>query len=946
MLKRITLFILSLTIVFTLVGCKGKKATVTFDSNGGSTVETQEIKKGELATKPADPTKEGFKFIGWFNGEQQWNFDADKVNENITLTAKWEEEIVYKVSFILSGGTLEEEFIEFTDYTKVVLPTPEKENYVFLGWYKGSTKYEALKENSDITLTAKWEGVSSPIVYNLNGGEFTGTFKDSYKYGTAYTLPIPTKEGYNFKGWYKNENLTGTALTKIDNKTIGEVVLYAKWEAKPPMVTYELNGGNWQWTSREAIVDEFLNDALAWAGKTNKPNGMVQGTGETSVGFANVFSSIYGIFSDSKYADKWGWLKTYIIEATTVSASKTYLEQGNEVYWRYSLGAFLFKECRSNYPISEDFSKDAAANGFWDTLSKSEPNQYEITAGETLKTPVRIYFIFDGWYEDANFSGEKVTSVTKSCTLYAKWLEETPVSSISISNKITEIDRYETHQLEWLINPVDAAIKSVVFTTSDKNVATVSEEGLITAVADGTVTITIQSLSPSGVTDSFTLKVSSPAHFDTSYASKSYTTVGQSISLVAEYINRDYTTENLVWSSLNSNIATVTNDGVVTGVKEGTATIRVTLENDVNTYFDFVVNVISTDLSAELQFIVNQHNSNVFTRYNLGIGAGVPVYYDDIIGGVSKYLFEDYVVHTDYYIEDPYCRTSFKEAGVEFITVHYAADMTGSATKGGENLATFNVSKNTTAHDASWHYGVGNDGIWACQSEAWGAWHAGSSKTMTWTKTGIKYSPSDPKYATVTLESDNYFYLNGINTGIKNTTTSTRLNQMGLAYRVVNGEYELGGHYYNSTYNFISSTGGNQNSIGMETSCAKGSDQWLTWQYTAQLCAKLLIKYDLEITRVVGHHFFSGKDCPQQLLENDMEIWWEFMDMVEAEYIAYSDFSTTKFDFTVLSGSEILDVNGRITSQPKYNTVVTYRVTLGDGTSIELSTMVPGIYNK
>ena len=82
----------------------------------------------------------------------------------------------------------------------------------------------------------------------------------------------------------------------------------------------------------------------------------------------------------------------------------------------------------------------------------------------------------------------------------------------------------------------------------------------------------------------------------------------------------------------------------------------------------------------------------------------------------------------------------------------------------------------------------------------------------------------------------------------------------------------------------ICSKGGNLNSIGIESAVNPESNLWYTWQRTAQLVAKLMLENDLDITRVKGHHFYSAKDCPQPLLENDLEIWWKFIEMVEHEY--------------------------------------------------------------
>lgn len=64
--------------------------TVTFDSDGGSAVTAQTVESGKTATKPADPTKAGYTFKGWYLGETAYDF-ATPVTGNITLKAKWEK---------------------------------------------------------------------------------------------------------------------------------------------------------------------------------------------------------------------------------------------------------------------------------------------------------------------------------------------------------------------------------------------------------------------------------------------------------------------------------------------------------------------------------------------------------------------------------------------------------------------------------------------------------------------------------------------------------------------------------------------------------------------------------------------------------------------------------------------------------------------------------------
>ena len=66
-----------------------KEYAVTFDSNGGQpTPPVQNVVHGSLSTKPADPTRSGYEFDGWFNGDTEWNFTT-AITAPITLTAKW-----------------------------------------------------------------------------------------------------------------------------------------------------------------------------------------------------------------------------------------------------------------------------------------------------------------------------------------------------------------------------------------------------------------------------------------------------------------------------------------------------------------------------------------------------------------------------------------------------------------------------------------------------------------------------------------------------------------------------------------------------------------------------------------------------------------------------------------------------------------------------------------
>ena len=111
--------------------------TVSFDSNGGSAVTAQSIEAGQKATKPADPTKDGYDFKGWTLNGSAYDFNT-AVNGNITLVATWEQQqvqpTVYTVTFDSNGGSaVAAQNIEAGQ--KATKPAdPTKSGYDFKGW--------------------------------------------------------------------------------------------------------------------------------------------------------------------------------------------------------------------------------------------------------------------------------------------------------------------------------------------------------------------------------------------------------------------------------------------------------------------------------------------------------------------------------------------------------------------------------------------------------------------------------------------------------------------------------------------------------------------------------------------------------------------------------------------------------------------------------------------
>ena len=137
------------------------KFIVTFDNEGTRT--TAIIDNGVKLTAPAAPTKEGYRFSGWYydnsGSKAKWNFDTDTVTRAMTLTAKWVR--TYTVTFETSGGSAVDPVTVDTGSTVTKPADPTKSGHNFGGWYKDSTlqtpwNFANDTVTADTTLYAKW----------------------------------------------------------------------------------------------------------------------------------------------------------------------------------------------------------------------------------------------------------------------------------------------------------------------------------------------------------------------------------------------------------------------------------------------------------------------------------------------------------------------------------------------------------------------------------------------------------------------------------------------------------------------------------------------------------------------------------------------------------------------------------------------------------------------
>ena len=164
------------------------------------------------------------------------------------------------VTLDLGGGTLgnSSEDIQiivkngstFTAPASDGLTRPDGDTDNYFMWLDGNgNSYEpGGSVPADVTeLTVQWTAPTYAVTLNTNGGTINNGNVTGYTYGVGATLPAAddmTYTGHTFKGWYDNENLTGSPVTAIGGAETGNKEYWAKWEINQYTITFDTNGGS------------------------------------------------------------------------------------------------------------------------------------------------------------------------------------------------------------------------------------------------------------------------------------------------------------------------------------------------------------------------------------------------------------------------------------------------------------------------------------------------------------------------------------------------------------------------------------------------------------------------------------------------------------------------------------------------------------------------------
>ncbi len=579
-----------------------------------------------------------------------------------------------------------------------------------------------------------------------------------------------------------------------------------------------------------------------------------------------------------------------------------------------------------------------------------------------LITPVKLGYEFLGWYDSY---GTQIQSLAQSqisgnVKLTAKWNELNPVTGINVSGVPSEMETDGSAKITATVTPSDAFFKEVFFTSSDKDIVSVDENGSLKALNAGKATITITDLMGK-VVKTYEITVNSIPSIDISFAGdyNGVLEVGQKLQLEPTYLGKAVDNLSYTYVSNDTAIATVDASGEIKAIANGTVEITITSSNGKTLVVGITIYSLSD--ADKVEQVIKLLVENNFAEVEVGNAClyndGTNRYYKATYGSVNRYLFTPLDIKQDYVAQAEANSGGHKtrrfENGfndsIEFVTVHDTATLSGT---------TAAIANNMSSGKTSIHYAVGNNEIYAVVPEKYIAYHAGdgTGTPFKWLATGVTTTENvAPEYDITKVNGTWYFVLNGqktnlvcpISNGSKTITNPSKahLSNLGPVWKVVDGQYYIGNTWVcfsQVAAGVIGSYGGNNNSIGIEMSVNTTNDMYDTYQRTAKLVADICIRNNLDTTRVKQHNTWTGKNCPQSIIAGNY--WDDFMKMVDLEYTIAKDYNDVTIEM-VSNNPSIVDNTGRVINAPSVATTVSYTVTVTCGSetkSITLYSVVPG----
>jgi uncharacterized repeat protein (TIGR02543 family) len=601
---------------------------VTYDANGATsgTVpidETAYSLDDEVTVlgNTGDMTKTGCAFGGWntqADGEGT-NYSAGStfsITANTTLYAKWNPYTITALPNNESYGTV-------SLSGSVITATPKT------GYTYASPAYTVSPENSatvsqngneftvtpsaNTTVTINFAAIPThTATFSINGVTTSQDFSE----GATIIFPDDPDgvNGKTFVGWVTEaiDGTTDEAPSLVNSVKMGnaDVIYYAVF------ATAETG-------SSASLTKMTSSDTFS--------------AGDKVVIVASDNIAMYQETINSSYVNKY----TFDNNAETIAANdkKWFTVSAGSANNTWKLGdssnGYVYNSSSNNLEISTsnstDFtlawnsteSKFTLKNGSrWLSYRSDLSNTY-FRMGGTNTTPSGT-----GYFDIYKYSAGGGITYSGYCTTVAAAV---PVSGVSV-DKTASVNVGESTTLTATVSPDNATNKNVTWASSDESIATVDKNGVVTGVAAGVATITVTSVADNTKTATCTVTVTTVAVTSVSVDATASVNVGKTTTLTATVSPNNATNKNVTWESSDESIATVDENGVVTGVAAGEATITVTSVADNTKTATCTVTVSVVPGTADRPYTISEAIDAIDND-----GDVTDVYVEGIISQIDEY---------------------------------------------------------------------------------------------------------------------------------------------------------------------------------------------------------------------------------------------------------------------------------------------------------------------
>ena len=605
---------------------------VTYDANGATsgTAPTDETAYPLDATvtvldNTGDMTKIGCAFGGWntqADGEGT-NYSAGStfsITANTTLYAKWNPYTITVQSNNDTYGTV--------SGTTTITATPNSGYRVVAGdgGYTVTSGTATVVNNgdntftvtpsSDCTITINFEAIPTYTAhFSVNGtidenNDFTGIE------GAAIVFPVDPDDvsGKTFVGWVTEaiDGMTDEAPSLVNSAKMGnaDVIYYAVFATAG--------------TGSSASLTKMTSSDTFSAG-------------DKVVIVASNNIAMYQETINNSYVNKY----TFDNNAETIAADdkKWFTVSAGTANNTWKLGdstnGYVYNSTSNNLAINSSSSSDFAlawnsteskftlkSGSRWLSYRSDIDSKY-FRMGGTGATPLGT-----GYFDIYKYSADGGITYSGYCTTVAAAV---PVSGVSV-DKTASVNVGETTILTATVSPDNATNKNVTWESSDESIATVDKNGVVTGVAAGVATITVTSVADNTKTATCTVTVTTVAVTGVSVDATASVNVGETTTLTATVSPNNATNKNVTWESSDESIATVDENGVVTGVAAGVATITVTSVADNTKTATCTVTVSVVPGTADRPYTISEAIDAIDND-----GDVTDVYVEGIISQIDEY---------------------------------------------------------------------------------------------------------------------------------------------------------------------------------------------------------------------------------------------------------------------------------------------------------------------